>query len=117
MSQNIKRIGEHRSFLNEPYLTSLSSNISYRVVINAYDEKLINEGLFNNAHISFSMSDCNKNIYLEFNIEDKENMRNSLFKLNTIIDTCIKMKKDLKEARLLILEGKKRQKELDSIKK
>ena len=112
-----KRIGQERNFLNLPYETSLSSCISYTIKLQTYSKELIEEKKYDYCNIQFSMSDCSRNIYLEFNIETKDSMRNSLHKLDTIIGTCQKMKEDLKEARLIILDGHKRKKELDLEKK
>ena len=105
MTEHKKRIGQNRAFLNEPYMTSLSSCISYTIVARSHNEAIIKEGLYDYANIGFSMSDCNKNIYLDFDISTKENMRNSLFKLDTIIETCMAMKEDLKIARKEIRKG------------
>ena len=105
MTEHKKRIGQNRAFLNEPYMTSLSSCISYKIVARSYNKAIIKEGLYDNANIEFSMSDCSRNIYLDFNISTKEDMRNSLFKLDTIIETCISMKEDLKIARKEIRKG------------
>lgn len=109
-----KRIGESRAFLNLPYETSLTSCVSYTITVSSYIEDLIKEEKFEECNISFAMADCHKSIYLDFRINTKEEMRNSLFKLDTIIENCEKMKKDLKEARLIILEGVKRAEELKS---
>ena len=108
MSDKERRIGYGREFLNEPYMTSTSSCISYNIKVRSWYKKLQEEGLFDSAAIEFSISDCGKNIHLDFEIHDKENMRNSLFKLDTIINTCQAMKEDLKKARLEVLKGKKR---------
>ena len=59
------------------------------------------------------MSDCSKVIRLDFNLDTKQNMRNSLHKLDTIIEVCAKMKEDLKLARKEVIIG---QKELEKIK-
>jgi hypothetical protein len=107
-----KRIGYFRSFLNEPYLTSLTSHISYTVELKSYNEELKKEGKYDYTKIEFSIADCSKNIYLDFDIESKDDMRNSLHKLDTIIEACQKFKEDLKTARKELLVGQKRAKEL-----
>ena len=108
MSKREKKIGYRRSFLNEPYMTSTSSCISYNIKVSSWHKKLIEENLYNSARIEFSMSDCSRNIHLDFDIQSKEDMRNSLFKLDTIINTCQAMKEDLKIARKEVLKGKRR---------
>ena len=105
MAEHKKRIGQNRAFLNEPYMTSLSSCISYTIVARSHNEAVIKEGLYDYTNIEFSISDCSRNIYLDFNIDNEEEMKNSLFKLDTIIETCITMKKDLKIARKEVLKG------------
>ena len=105
MTEHKKRIGQNRAFLNEPYMTSLSSCISYTIVARSHNKAIIKEGLYDYAGIKFSMSDCSRNIYLDFDISTKEDMRNSLFKLDTIIETCMAMKEDLKIARKEIRKG------------
>lgn len=107
-----KRIGYFRSFLNEPYLTSLTSHVSYTVELKSYNEELKKEGKYDYTKIEFSISDCSKNIFLDFDIESKDDMRNSLYKLDTIIRACQKLKEDLKTARKELLVGQKRAKEL-----
>lgn len=106
------RVGQRRGFLNEEYLTSLTSNIGYQVSITSYNEVIREEGLSDRAEISFSISDCSRNIFLDFDIDTEEGMRNSLFKLRTIISHCESMVEDLKKARLEILKGQKRLKEI-----
>lgn len=105
MERASKRIGEARAFLNEPYMTSLTSCISYKIKLSSHTEEVIKADLYDYASIDFAISDCNKNIYLEFYIHTKEHMRNSLFKLDTIINTCMAMKEDLKTARKEIRKG------------
>lgn len=113
-----KKIGQKRAFLNMPYKTSVVSIIGYQVEIdNCYNDQLGKEDLFTRANIEFKMSDCVRSIELDFNIDTKEDMANSLFKLNTIIDICESMKKDLKSARFLIVQGQKRQEEIEKEKK
>src|SRR5690349_436457 len=94
------KIGFRREFLNEPFTTSTSSNISYYINCNSWNEKLKESNLCDNANIEFSISDCNKNIYLEFAVNSKDDMRNSLYKIDTIINVLSNLKEDLKKARL-----------------
>lgn len=108
-----KRIGQHRSFLNLPYKVSLTSCISYKIVLGTYNLELTKENLFDNVSIDFAISDCSRNINLEFLIDSKEDMKNSLHKLDVIIEACTKMKEDIKIARKELLLGQKRAKELD----
>lgn len=105
MERENKRIGQKRAFLNEPYLTSLTSCISYKIELTAYNKNIIKADLYDQTSIDFAISDCSRNIYLDFNIDNEEEMKNSLFKLDTIIETCIAMKKDLKIARKEIKKG------------
>ena len=105
MAEHKKRIGQNRAFLNEPYMTSLSSCISYTIIARSHNEAIRKEGLYDYASIEFSISDCSRNIYLDFNIDNEEEMKNSLFKLDTIIETCMAMKEDLKIARKEIRKG------------
>lgn len=107
------KIGFRREFLNEPFTTSTSSNISYYINCNSWNEKLKEEGLYDNATIKFSLSDCSKNIYLEFAVNSKDDMRNSLYKIDTIIDVLNNLKEDLRKARLEVRKGQSRLKELD----
>ena len=105
MERENKRIGQKRAFLNEPYLTSLTSCISYKIELTAYNKDIIEADLYDQTSINFAISDCSRNIYLDFDISTKEDMRNSLFKLDTIIETCMAMKEDLKIARKEIRKG------------
>lgn len=105
--ENKKQIGYFRSFLNEPYLTSLTSHISYTVELKSYNEELKKEDKYDYTKIEFSIADCSKNIYLDFDIDSKDDMRNSLYKLDIIIKACQKFKEDLKIARKELLVGKK----------
>ena len=105
MERENKRIGQKRAFLNEPYLTSLTSCISYKIELTAYNKDIIEADLYDQTSIDFAISDCSRNIYLDFDISTEEHMRNSLFKLDTIIKTCMSMKEDLKIARKEIRKG------------
>ena len=113
MERENKRIGQKRAFLNEPYLTSLTSCISYKIELTAYNKDIIEADLYDQTSIDFAISDCSRNIYLDFNIDNEEEMKNSLFKLDTIIETCMAMKKDLKIARKEIRKGITFRKQLD----
>lgn len=112
--KNDLRIGANRTFLNEPFMTSLTSNISYIVKVSTWKKELQDEGLYSYAKIDFAMSDCSRTIHLDFDIQDKDDMRNSLFKLDAIINTCQAMKEDLKKARKVILVGQARLKEIEA---
>ena len=107
-----KKIGAHRNFLNELFMTSLSSHISYKVEISSYNRELEKEGLYDRSEIYFNMADCNRIINLDFNIDNEDQMKNSLYKLDVIINTCKQMKKDLLLARKEILIGQKRIEEI-----
>lgn len=113
MSDNEKVIGHKRSFLNLEGEVSLTSCVSYKVSVKTWNEELSKLKLYDYAEIDFAMSDCSKVIRLDFDIDSKQSMRNSLHKLDTIIDMCNKMKKDLKDARKEVIKG---QKELEKIK-
>ena len=108
------KIGAGRTFLNEPFMTSLTSNISYTIKVDSWNKKLQDEGLYNYAKIDFAMSNCDRTIHLDFDIQDKDDMRNSLFKLDAIINTCQAMKEDLEKARKVILVGQARLKEIEA---
>ncbi len=108
-----KKVSYFREFLNLPYLTSTSSCISYNIVL-VYWGRIKGTGLYNAATINFSISDCSKNINLEFDISSKEEMSNSLYKLDVIINACTKMKEDLKVARKEILIGRAKLKEIEN---
>lgn len=112
MAEHKKRIGQNRAFLNKPYMTSLSSCISYKITARSHNEAIKKEGLYDYASIEFSISDCSRNISLDFDISNKEEMRNSLFKLDTIINNCMAMKEHLKEARIEVRKGIKLREEL-----
>ena len=112
--KNDLRIGANRTFLNEPFMTSLTSNVSYTVKVSTWKKELQDEGLYSYAKIDFAMSDCDRTIHLDFDIQDKDDMRNSLFKLDAIINTCQAMKEDLKKARKVILVGQARLKEIEA---
>ena len=105
MERENKKIGQKRAFLNKPYLTSLTSCISYKIELTAYNKDIIKADLYDQTSIDFAISDCSRNIHLDFDISTKEHMRNSLFKLDTIIETCMAMKEDLKIARKEIRKG------------
>ena len=95
------------------FVVSLTSCISYKVSVKTWTDELSKLKLYNYAEIDFAMSDCSKVIRLDFDIDSKQGMRNSLHKLDTIIDMCNKMKKDLKVVRKEVIKG---QKELEKIK-
>lgn len=107
-----KRIGAERSFLNKPFLISLNSNISYKIKIESYKEELIKENLYDCAEIEFGISDCNRTIFLDFRLEDEEDLENSQYKLDRIIEVCQAMKKDLDKAYSEVKIGVERYKEL-----
>ena len=113
-SKNELKIGAGRTFLNEPFMTSLTSSISYTIKVDSWNKKLQDEGLYNYAKIDFAMSNCDRTIHLDFDIQDKDDMRNSLFKLDAIINTCQAMKEDLEKARKVILVGQARLKEIEA---
>ena len=98
-------IGAKREFLNEDYLVSVNSMIGYSIKLSAWTPELVEKGLYENAIINFSLSSCNKIIDLDFDIDTKEEMRNSLHKLDTIITVCQAMKEDLKKGREILREG------------
>lgn len=106
------RVGQGRDFLNLDYMTSLSSNIGYEVVTSTYNDTLKEEGLVDRANIRFNISDCNKQIHLDLDVNTKEEMRNSLHKLRVIINHCEELMEALKVARKHVLVGKKRLEEL-----
>lgn len=110
--RKIKQIGAERSFLNKPFFTSLSSNISYTVTIESEDETLQKEGLYNYADIGFGMSDCNRTIFLDFRVNTEEDYDNCQYKLDRIIEVCQAMKKDLDKAYNEVQVGVKRLKEI-----
>ena len=110
-------IGYAREFLNLPYQTSTNSNIAYKISVNAWKEEIIKEKLYDHASVDFVITDCSDLIRLDFNVHTKEQMRNSLHKLDTIIATCQKMRLDLKTARLEILKAQKLKEKLETTKK
>ena len=112
-----QNVGYSREFLNLPFITSTSANISYNIKIDSYHKELIEENLYDNARINFSISNCNRTLDFDFDIYSKIEMRNSLYKLDTIIKVCEKMKEDIKTARKEILKGTKRIKELEEAEK
>lgn len=103
---NIKQIGFRREFLNKPGYTSTNSNISYNVKLTSYGQEYKKEDIYDNCRINFSISDCIKVVNLDFNIDTKETMANSLHKIRTIIDVCEDMIEDVKEARIRMLEDR-----------
>ena len=105
-------IGGKREFLNERLFASLSAMIGYCIKVYTWNQDLVKEGLFDSSEIAFDMSSCFKKLSLDFEIDTKEQMKNSLSKLDTIIDVCQAMKTDLKAARLLVNAGIKRRDEL-----
>ena len=109
-------IGYAREFLNLPYQTSTNSNIAYKINVNSWKQELIDENLYDHASVDFVITDCSDSIRLDFNVHTKEQMRNSLHKLDTIIATCQKMRLDLKTARLEILKSQKLKEKLETIK-
>jgi len=113
MKRTYKRLGADRTFLNQPGLVSLNSNISYRITLEGGNDLIKEEGLFDYADIQFGISDCNKTIFLDFRIEDKENYDNCCYKLDRIIETCQTMKKDLEKAYTELQIGLNRVKELE----
>jgi hypothetical protein len=108
-----KKVGFKRSFLNEGFMTSVSSMIGYEVKLQSWRKELIDENLCDGSEISFVMTDCHNKISLDFSIETKESMRNALHKLNTIIEVCESMKADLKSARKEIRKAQEKLKELE----
>lgn len=109
----VKEVGAQRHFLNELYMCSLSSHISYKVMLTTWRDQLIQEGLYDNAVIRFNMADCNDKISLDFDIHNKVEMRNSLHKIDTIINTMLQMKQDVLTARKELRLGLARAKEID----
>ena len=83
-------IGYGREFLNLPYQTSTNSNMAYRVTVKSWKQELVQEKLYDHADVDFVITDCNDLIRLDFHISTKEQMKNSLHKLDTIIATCQK---------------------------
>lgn len=98
-------IGTKREFLNEDYLVSVNSMIGYSIKLLAWTPELIEKDLYEDASINFSITNCNRIMDLDFSIYTKEEMRNSLYKLDTIINVCQSMKEDLKKARIPLREG------------
>ena len=92
---------------------ALPSCVSYKISVKTWDEELSKLKLYNYSEIDFAKSDCSKVIRLDFSLDTKQNMRNSLHKLDTIIEVCAKMKEDLKLARKEVIKG---QKKLEKIK-
>ena len=110
-------IAHEREFLNQPFMTSVSSNICYQIVLYPHHKLSEEKDKHTDASISFVINDCNEQINLEFRIDTEEQMANSLFKVRTIRSMCDKMEQHLKEARLLILEGQKKLREIESTEK
>lgn len=105
MDEGEKNIGSRREFLNENTEVSLNSSIGYRVDIHTYSSELKKRGLYDQSTIDFKITDCSRSINLEFRLHSKEDMKNSLFKLNTIIDVCNSMMDDLLKARKELRKG------------
>lgn len=101
----IKKIGYGREFLNLPHLVSTSSNIAYKIEVQTWDEELKKENLCDRADVDFEISDCSKRISLDFDIFTEEQMTNSLHKIDVMVKTLLKMKKDLVSARKEIVKG------------
>jgi hypothetical protein len=110
--EKTKNIALRREFLNEDPRTSLTSMIGYCVTLETWNDELIALDLYDRVYIDFSMTDCNRKISLEFSVDSKKDMRNSLHKLNTIITMCELMKEDLKTARTAYLTAQAKLKEI-----
>lgn len=104
-------IGKNRAFLNKDFETSTNANIGYLIQVSSWDKKLKKEKLVDFSDITFVISNCDRTMHLHFDIDSEKAMDNSIHKLDTIIDMCRNMKKDLKKARKLIIKGQKRKKE------
>lgn len=105
-----KKLLSVREFLNLPYNYSTAAIVLKAVLTKEFkDDKLINVWLDN----SFSLSDCNNQINLAFSINDKESFDNSIFKVDTLLDSIRKFKSALIKAREAKLEVEKNNKKLN----
>lgn len=111
MEEKRKIIGSKREFLNLDPTISLRASIGYYIELVSY-ERPVPEDVFDNYSIEFLISDCSRTISLDFGIQSKEDMANSLHKLETIIQVCQEMQENLKIARKEYLTSKKRRDEL-----
>lgn len=79
--------------------------IGYSIELNSWIKELIEQDLYHSSDIDFIITDCNNQVRLTFDIDTEENLKNSVHKLNTIIDVCQSMKQELKIAHLLLKKG------------
>jgi len=101
-----------REFLNMPKHGSFAS-----IIGSVYIRKYYNEGLLTEywPSSSLSISDCDKRINLELSVT--ENLENSLYKLNKIIEIATQLRDGIVEANKLIPELEKELKDANEERK
>ena len=105
MSKEDKLIGSRREFLNEDLDVSMTSMVGYRIELYSYNDDCVKKGLYDSNNITFNISDCSRSISLDFSTTTKEYMKNSIDKIDTIIDVLKDFRADLKKARLEVRKG------------
>lgn len=99
-------IGLERNFLNLPDQISLTSLIAYKVGLRDYDYKNDKEeedsDKYNTFDITLVFKDCSNSVDFDFDIKTKEGMENSLYKIDTMINTLSNFRQKLLEAKKLI---------------
>jgi hypothetical protein len=100
-------IGLERNFLNLPDQISLTSLIAYKVRLRDYDYKYDKEeeedpDKYNTFDITLVFKDCNNTVDFDFDIKTEEGMENSLYKIDTMINTLSNFRQKLLEAKKLI---------------
>jgi len=99
-------IGLERNFLNLPDQISLTSLIAYKVGLRDYDYKNDKEeedpDKYSTFDITLVFKDCNDSVDFDFDIKTKEGMKNSLYKIDTMINTLSNFRQKLLEAKKLI---------------
>ena len=98
-------IGLEKNFLNLPDQISLTSFIAYKVELRDYgykNDKEEDSDKYSTFDITLEFKDCSNSVDFDFDIKTKEGMKNSLYKIDTMINTLSNFRQKLLEARKLI---------------
>lgn len=119
METQKKYLVQERSFLNLPEFHSIGS-IQAATYMEAWskDKKIEKDSDYDGIYTELNISDCNRIVTLNLDIDDEDSYKNSLYKLKVLIETLKKLEKSLPEA-YKIQQGiyKRREEELKKLPK